>query len=78
MPNDEPQAGEFCPLGFLLKWKFKDGRNARVIMQGCRLEVTTQWQWVDKASSTLWRVGRSIVTFVCARARGTHQHQTDQ
>eukprot|EP00959_Pyramimonas_sp_CCMP1952_P165307 3455641-Pyramimonas_sp.AAC.1 len=51
-------AGEICPMRFLLKWKIKDGvreANARVILQGFHLEEVTSTN-VEKASPTLTRL----------------------
>ncbi len=63
-----PEAGQLCPLKYLLKWKEKDGKkkaNARVILQGFKHRDVLSGE-IAKESPTLTRLGRMVIFMISA------------
>ena len=63
-----PEAGQLCPLRYLLKWKVKDGKkkaNARVILQGFKHRDALSGE-IAKESPTLTRFGRMVIFMMSA------------
>ena len=63
-----PEAGQLCPLRYLLKWKVKDGKkkaNARVILQGFKHRDVLSGE-IAKESPTLTRLGRMVIFMMSA------------
>ena len=63
-----PEAGQLCPLKYLLKWKVKDGKkkaNARVILQGFKHRDVLSGE-IAKESPTLSRLGRMVIFMISA------------
>ena len=63
-----PEAGQLCPLRYLLKWKVKDGKkkaNARVILQGFKHRDVLSGE-IAKESPTLTRLGRMVIFMISA------------